>query len=141
MSSDLAATDWESINAASGHQFCLHIRRGEAHSSSVNVVIPCYNCVHYLGNRVRALNQRNVDVRVLIVDDASPDSTPAAASQLASDRGVLHVRNEINLGLIGTANRTCPNGTIPRTFVTCFDSGRIFLVPLSGAYDAWERRV
>ena len=51
------------------------------------------------------LTQRGVDVRILIVDDVSPDNTPEVARALAAaDSRVEYVRNEKNLGLIGTAN-------------------------------------
>ena len=51
------------------------------------------------------LDQEGVDVRVLILDDCSPDGTPAVASRLAgADPRVEYRRNEQNLGLIGTAN-------------------------------------
>jgi len=39
------------------------------------------------------------------------------------------------------AEATRPNGTIPRTFVTCFDHDRIFSALLRGAYDRWEEWV
>jgi peptidoglycan/xylan/chitin deacetylase (PgdA/CDA1 family) len=39
------------------------------------------------------------------------------------------------------AEETRPNGTIPRTFVTCFDDDRIFSALLRGAYDRWEEWV
>lgn len=75
--------------------------------SSVDVVIPCYNYAHYLPFAVEsALNQRDVDVRVLILDDQSPDNTPEVAARLAAqDPRVTYQRNEKNLGLIGTANK------------------------------------
>jgi FkbM family methyltransferase len=75
--------------------------------STVDVVVPCYNYGRYLKGCVdSALSQRDVDVRVLIIDDASPDNTPAVAEQLAAaDKRVSYVRNEVNLGLIPTANK------------------------------------
>lgn len=75
--------------------------------SSVDVVIPCYNYARYLEFCVGTiLSQRDVDVRVLIVDDKSTDDTPAICAKLAAaDPRVSFVRNEVNLGLIGTANR------------------------------------
>jgi glycosyltransferase involved in cell wall biosynthesis len=74
--------------------------------SSVDVVIPCYNYAKYLRQCVQSvLSQRDTDVRVLILDDASPDNTPQVAEQLVSDRRVTYVRNQTNLGLIGTANK------------------------------------
>lgn len=75
--------------------------------TAVDVVVPCYNYAHYLGTCVSSiLGQTGVEVRVLIVDDCSTDDTPQAAAALAAqDSRVAVVRNEVNLGLIGTANR------------------------------------
>lgn len=75
--------------------------------SSVDVVVPCYNYAKYLQQCVQSiLSQRDTNVRVLILDDASPDNTPEIAEQLsAADKRVTYVRNESNLGLIGTANK------------------------------------
>lgn len=36
------------------------------------------------------------------------------------------------------AEETRPPGTIPRTFVSCFDNDRIFKALLKGKYDSWE---
>ena len=74
--------------------------------SSVDIVVPCYNYAHYLPVAVEsALKQRDVDVRVLIVDDKSPDETPEVAARLAAqDSRVSYVRNAENLGLVGTIN-------------------------------------
>ncbi|MEZ6029905.1 MAG: glycosyltransferase [Hyphomonadaceae bacterium] len=74
--------------------------------SSVDVVIPCYNYANYLPFSVGSVtSQRDVDVRILIIDDQSPDNTPEVAARLcAADSRVNYLRNERNLGLIGTAN-------------------------------------
>jgi glycosyltransferase involved in cell wall biosynthesis len=79
--------------------------------SSVDVVVPCYNYAKYLEFCVRSvLSQRDVNVRVLILDDVSPDNTPEVAGRLAaSDGRVTYVRNEENLGLVGTANKGVMN--------------------------------
>jgi GT2 family glycosyltransferase len=75
--------------------------------SSVDVVVPCYNYAHYLPGCVASiLSQRDVDVRVLIVDDQSPDNTAEVGQALAAaDPRVIYTRNEKNLRLIGTSNR------------------------------------
>jgi hypothetical protein len=72
----------------------------------VKVIVPCYGYAHLLEGCVRSvLDQDRVDVRVLIVDDLSPDDTPAVGQRLASeDERVTYRRNARNLGLIGTAN-------------------------------------
>lgn len=75
--------------------------------ASVDIVVPCYNYAHFLEGCVSSvLSQRDVEVRVLILDDASPDNTAEIGETLAqSDPRVTYLRNEENLGLIGTANR------------------------------------
>lgn len=75
--------------------------------ASVDIVVPCYNYAHFLEDCVASiLSQRGVDVRVLILNDASPDNTEAVGQALAaSDPRITYLRNEQNLGLIGTANR------------------------------------
>ncbi len=74
---------------------------------SVDIIVPCYNYAHYLESCVTSiLSQRDVDVRVLIINDCSPDHTDKIGSELAaSDPRVEYLKNEQNLGLIGTANR------------------------------------
>jgi glycosyltransferase involved in cell wall biosynthesis len=74
--------------------------------SSVSVFIPCYKYAHYLRGCVEScLRQEGVDVRVLILDDCSPDNTPEVARQLmAEDPRVEYHRNPTNRGHIETYN-------------------------------------
>src|SRR4051794_12397860 len=74
--------------------------------SRVDIIVPCYNYAHYLRDCVRsALAQGGVDVRVLIIDDASPDDTPFVARQLVDeDARVEYRRHGRNLGHIETYN-------------------------------------
>jgi GT2 family glycosyltransferase len=74
--------------------------------SSIDVIIPCYNYGRYLRECVQSvLAQQGVDVRVLIIDDASSDDTPAVATELvASDARVSYRRHEKNLRHIATYN-------------------------------------
>jgi glycosyltransferase involved in cell wall biosynthesis len=76
--------------------------------SRVDVVIPCYNYGRYLRGCVESvLAQPGVDVRVRIVDDASPDDTPEVAVELvARDRRVEYRRHATNLGHIATYNES-----------------------------------
>jgi glycosyltransferase involved in cell wall biosynthesis len=74
--------------------------------SSVDVVIPCYRYGALLPDAVRSvLDQQGVDVRVLVIDDASDDGSGEVARELAaSDPRVeasVHVRNR---GHIATFN-------------------------------------
>ncbi|SRR6266478_3155362 len=74
--------------------------------SRVNVIVPCYNYGHYLRECVESvLSQEGVDVRVLIIDDCSPDNTPQVAAELmARDSRIEYRRHENNIGHIATYN-------------------------------------
>ena len=75
--------------------------------NSVDVVVPCYNYAHLLSSCVESiLSQRDVQVRVLILNDASPDNTDEVGQSLAAANSqVIYLKNDQNLGLIATANR------------------------------------
>src|SRR5262249_39739424 len=74
--------------------------------SSVDVVIPCYNYARYLPRCVDSVvSQPGVDVRVLVIDDASSDDTPEVGARLAAqDSRVSFRRHEANKGHIATYN-------------------------------------
>ena len=74
--------------------------------SAVDVIVPCYNYGRFLTSCVDSvLSQRDIDVRVLIIDDASSDNTAAISEELASkDARVSFRRHQVNKGLIKTAN-------------------------------------
>ncbi|MGO4706486.1 glycosyltransferase family 2 protein [Microvirga sp. 2MCAF38] len=74
--------------------------------SSVDVIIPCYNYGHFLQECVQSvLSQASVEVRVLILDDASKDDTAEVAADLARANGnVTFVRHATNKGHIATFN-------------------------------------
>jgi hypothetical protein len=75
-------------------------------SPRVSVVVPCYNYGRFLPACVESiLAQPDVDVDVLIVDDASPDGSGDVAEALAAaDPRVRVHRNPTNLGHIATYN-------------------------------------
>src|SRR5438874_544607 len=74
--------------------------------SRVDVIVPCYNYGRYLPGCVRSvLGQEGVNVRVLIIDDASPDGSGEAAEELARRDGRVEVRRHaVNQGHIATYN-------------------------------------
>ena len=48
----------------------------------VTVVVPAYNYARYLPDTARSvLTQRDVDVRLIIADDASVDETPEVTAE------------------------------------------------------------
>jgi glycosyltransferase involved in cell wall biosynthesis len=75
--------------------------------TSVSVVIPCYNYGHFLEEAVSSVldDQADVDVRALIIDDASPDDSADVARKIAArDPRVEVAVHAINKGHIATYN-------------------------------------
>ena len=74
--------------------------------SSVDVIVPCYRYGHFLRECVESVLAQSIsDVRVLILDDASPDNTAEVAAELANeDTRVRFVRHITNKGHIATYN-------------------------------------
>jgi glycosyltransferase involved in cell wall biosynthesis len=75
--------------------------------SSVSVVIPCHNYGHFLASCVDSVltNQPGVDVRVLIIDDASTDDSAQVAKQIATnDHRVNVITHAVNAGHLATYN-------------------------------------
>jgi len=78
-------------------------------TSSVDVVIPCYGYGRFLrecvGSVLAQPDPDGPEVRVLIIDDASPDETPEVAADLAAqDQRVTYLRHRTNRGHIATYN-------------------------------------
>ncbi len=73
---------------------------------SVTVVMPCYNYGHYLPRAVTSvLSQPEVDVDVILIDDASPDgSGDVVRAMAASDPRIRPIVHERNRGHIATYN-------------------------------------
>jgi len=73
---------------------------------TVDVAIPCYRYGHMLDTAVRSvLEQDGVAARILIIDDASPDDSAAAATAIAARDARISVRvHASNLGHIATFN-------------------------------------
>ena len=74
--------------------------------SAVDVIVPCYRYGHFLRQCVESvLTQSGPSVRVLIIDDASPDNTSEVASELArEDCRVTFRKHTTNKGHISTYN-------------------------------------
>ena len=89
--------------------------------TAVSVVVPAYNYGRYLGECARSvLAQRDVDVKLIIVDDCSSDGTPAITEELAADSRVTVLRNEPNEGQIPSVNRGME--LVNTEFVVKFDA-------------------
>lgn len=73
--------------------------------ASFDILIPCYNYGRYLRNAVESVLTQAVDLRVLIIDDASQDDSAAVGQALADeDHRVTFLRHPENRGHIATYN-------------------------------------
>src|SRR5690348_14683949 len=74
--------------------------------STVDVIVPSYRYGRFLRQCVESVLTQSVrNVRVLIIDDASPDNTSEVAAGLASEDGrVEWRRHTANIGHIATYN-------------------------------------
>jgi glycosyltransferase involved in cell wall biosynthesis len=74
---------------------------------TVDVIVPCYNYGRFLKTCVQsALSQEGVNVRVLIIDDASSDNSVAVAQELErQDSRVRLMALRENVGMIRAMNR------------------------------------
>ena len=79
-------------------------RVSSMNSVDVIVIVPCYRYGHFLRECVESvLMQSFGNVRVLILDDISPDNTAEVGAELArEDSRVTLVRHHINKGHIAT---------------------------------------
>lgn len=72
---------------------------------AVTVVMPTHNRAHLLTSTLHSvLRQRNVDLRVVIVDDGSSDETPAVVRAIGDER-VRWYRHEQPFGVSAARNR------------------------------------
>jgi glycosyltransferase involved in cell wall biosynthesis len=75
------------------------------HTPKITVLMPVYNGEKYLHESIESiLNQSYVDFEFLIIDDASVDKS-AEIVRLFDDPRICYLKNDRNLGLIGTLNK------------------------------------
>jgi glycosyltransferase involved in cell wall biosynthesis len=76
-------------------------KKGAQPVPKVSVVIPTYNCAHFLGEAIQSvLDQTFQDFEIIVIDDGSTDNTPEVAS--AFPVRYLHQENQ---GVSATNNR------------------------------------
>jgi glycosyltransferase involved in cell wall biosynthesis len=79
---------------------------GTSRPATVSVVVPCYRYGHFLPECIGSiLGQAGVEVRVLVIDDASPDDSAEVATALAEhDPRIEVLRHRQNKGHLRTYN-------------------------------------
>jgi glycosyltransferase involved in cell wall biosynthesis len=74
--------------------------------NSVDVIVPCYRYGRYLRECVTSILRQSIrDIRILIINDASPDNTSEIASDLIKeDSRIMYLQHATNKGHIYTYN-------------------------------------
>lgn len=88
----------------------------------VSVIVPCYKVEQYLDRCLESLvNQTLYDIEIILVDDRSPDNTPALCDQWAAkDDRIKVIHKPVNEGL-GMARNTGIDQAIGE-YIMCLDS-------------------
>ncbi|EHK54120.1 glycosyltransferase family 2 protein [Allomesorhizobium alhagi] len=91
--------------------------------ASVDIVIPCYQHGHFLRDCVDSvLGQQVNDLRILIIDNASTDSSPQVARELAArDKRIEIVLRARNLGPHASFNEGVDWATADYLMILCSD--------------------
>lgn len=80
-------------------------RGAPAGGAGFDVLIPCYNYGRFLRDAVESVLRQDVDLRILIIDDASQDDSVAVAMALAREDPRIQVcAHDSNRGHIATYN-------------------------------------
>jgi hypothetical protein len=96
-------------------------------SSVVDVIVPCYRYGHFLRQCVESVLAQHMEVRVLIIDDASPDDSAEIGADLAArDARVALTRHKANKGHIATYNEGIEWATNPYVLLLSADD---YLLP------------
>src|SRR5437867_4347597 len=71
---------------------------------SISVVLPVYNCPHYVGEAIDSiLAQSYADFELIVINDGSTDETPRVLERVRDSRVRLYAQE--NRGLAATLNR------------------------------------
>ena len=71
----------------------------------VSVVMPAYQCSHFIKNAVDSVLIQNVDLELLVLDDGSDDDLDRIMEEYKQDARVRYIKNEKNLGAAATRNK------------------------------------
>ena len=71
----------------------------------VSVVMPAYNCAATIGDAIASVLSQEVPLELIVVNDRSPDDLDDAMAPWLSDRRVVYVTNEANMGAAQSRNR------------------------------------
>ena len=71
----------------------------------VSVIMPAYNCEHYIEKAIQSVLIQTVPLELIVVDDNSSDGTRDKIQHFQPDERILYVHNERNLGVAASRNK------------------------------------
>lgn len=82
--------------------------KAQEESPLVTVLLPCYNGMPFLTEALQSIREQSyTNLEILCIDDGSTDETLSfLQNQAKMDSRILVVKNEMNLGLIPTLNKS-----------------------------------
>jgi GT2 family glycosyltransferase len=112
-------------------------RLPRAAQPDVSIVIPVYNKWVYTAACLRSLAETacRASFEVIVVDDRSSDETP---ERLAGIEGLVRLRNEENLGFVGSCNRGAEQA-IGRYVLMLNNDTQVLDGWLDALLDTWQR--
>lgn len=91
------------------------------------VVIPTFNRAARVGAAITSALEQDHPVHVVVVDDGSTDTTPAALQRFAGDRRITLVRHEINRGPSAAKNSGLEHLPAAARYAGILDSDDVLL--------------
>lgn len=71
----------------------------------VSVIIPAYNCSHYIRQSVDSALAQDVPLEILVLDSCSQDGLEQVMAEYAQEPRVRYLRGDRNIGVAATRNR------------------------------------
>ena len=88
----------------------------------IDIAIPCYNYAHFLPECIGSVLSQDIDVRVVIIDNASSDGSAEVARELAAqDRRIEVICHETNVGPNASFNEAIDLARAEYFLILCAD--------------------
>ncbi len=71
----------------------------------VSVVIPVYNGLRYILRAMESVLKQDVDLELIVVNDASTDETECLVNSFLPDDRIIYLKNETQMGVAASRNR------------------------------------
>jgi len=112
-----------------------------AFSHPIDVFIPVYNDEKYIARAIQScLDQKGVDVRVLVSDNCSTDRTYSIVQEIAKrDARVIATQNETNIGMVPNLHRLVELVERPYYMFLCSDDYLLDTQAFASAIELFEK--